>query len=553
MSLGENPDVAEYVIRDNRKSPNLKRAALVRLFGTGMDKKTCVVSVADISKIFLETETSHVKNYFYYTKIPENIIDRFSLEALLMTNKKETSEDKPKKREPNEFWFDESYSSRLALSLKDSTGQPSISDIVDKVKIKEKELLTNDKTLESSYSILKNYCENSLTVLSQKYAENFDEIRKEKDAFIQSLKTHKPRLSVTMKLVSRVPPFAGSGEMLRLGLDAWAYAMYDLLLGTLLAKKLNLNYNQDRKIMEETLDIIMNSQDEDGYWSVGKYDIAFQAIDTALMLEIIGMMKLCYPEIVIDRSAISKTSDFLRSCLKTVDSGDAKLSFSEVKNDIWRQNTLLSTCAVLHGLYKTNLILGNKREEIFNDQLFCQTLRYLVQLKSETGGFVKQGKFTEVETTALVTKLLLGKYNMKMNPDEIFGYTGIPFEPVKTIGYLQSSWKTLTEYLSQDHLNVTADAMHAALCCGVWPASSHMLEMLVEVSNLAQNHVSLIHDLDLVKLLKNKAGLRVLSNYQKIIKVIGTTHEVLFCIDIIDDYVKNPDSYWNRMFTLLTS
>lgn len=556
-------DPKEFIIRDEKSQPNLKKAVLLFIFYGDMKSGSKGLSISDISRIMLETQKSHVYNYFNLKrlgtgsdKVREGPIINLVVEAMLL--------EKSGSGQEKLYYLDQNYLLRLDRGTMNSEmGGLPVDEVIDLVRVQHDKLVGEYKDLSDCISDCTTYVHSSLNALQRNYQAFVDGLGGKRDNFVRSLKNHDPSVSRITKLFSRIA-VGDSHEILRWGLDAWAYGMYDQLLGHYLAKKLNLNFEMNRSLASQMLQIILDSQDEEGYWSVGHYERSLKVIDTALVTEVLSMYKKAFSDLEIPKERINKIKKFIEDSLETLGESENAVSFSSVKTPIERQNTILSTGSALICLYKCGVINGRPREEIIREENFVKLLRYLMKMQAKTGGFVKvepdylqrpkteESIAAELETTSLVSKALLGRYNLDLKPSEIRSLTGIDFDPLKAVGFMQSRWSTLEEYTSQINLNVVMDTIHAVMCCGCWPISSNALGWMRRMSTIASPWIEVVGT-DFLKLAQLQGGYELITKYRKAIKVIHTVHEMIFCLDIIRDYENNPSGYFERLSDTLNS
>lgn len=548
-------DPANYIIRDRGKTPNLKRAVLTFIFYNDAKSNSKGLSISDISRIMLEEQKSRVYNYFYPDKVGTGIITDLTLEAMIL-EKESSNRERP-------YYFDLNYRSRLDTGILNSDFGVPLEEIIRRIPAYHNELVGKYDELQICIDECTKYINSSLNALQRNYQAFVDGLGSKRDNFVKSLKNHDPSVSRITKLFSRIA-VGDSHEILRWGLDAWAYGMYDQLLGHYLAKKLNLNFEMNRSLASQMLQIILDSQDEEGYWSVGHYERSLKVIDTALVTEVLSMYKKAFSDLEIPKERINKIKKFIEDSLETRGESENAISFSSVKTPIERQNTILSTGSALICLYRCGLINGRPRDEIIKEENFVRLLRYLMKMQAETGGFVKaepdylqrqktdESIAAELETTSLICKALLGTYNLNLKPSEIHSLIGIDFDPMKAVGFMQSRWSTLEEYTSQNNLNVVMDTIHAAMCCGCWPISSNALGWMRRMSTIASPWIEVVGT-DFLKLAQLQGGYELITKYRKAIKVIHTVHEMIFCLDIIRDYENSHSGYFERLSEMLNS
>lgn len=529
---------------DRRNSINMKRIALANIFNVDhkVNPENPGLTIADISTIMFETQDIQVQNYFYYKLKRKEELPGTRLELLI-----DESED-------GSFRLNEHSSSYLPERLRSFAGPKMISEIFDVIRNLEKDELAADEKLNADLENIREDTDFGLSVITQNYEQFLDKVSgDERKKFVEGLKKRKPNISPYLKLISRAAP-AKTYELLRLGLDAWAYSIFDLLLAQQLAEKIGMKYRLDENVVRQTAQMIIESQHESlGSWAIGDYDYGFQTIDTGLVIQLLYLIKANFSNISIPESTLELARNFILKSIHTFDGKTGKISYCKVeRSGKTRQNTLLATGYALATLYRIHQM--KEKKNFLDEKIHSQLLRYLIELKDDTGAFrmTPDAEYADLESTSLITKSLLGKRNMNLTPEDIESATGLKFDPIKTLGYFQSQRSRVSEYIAQGDLNVAADTIHSTLCCGAIPLSTHIIEKMVEISKKSKDNFLLTKDYDFWAWFKSPASKwSTFTTYSIVIKSVHVIHESLFFLDLLDDYISDPSSYWTNLGELL--
>lgn len=530
---GSDPrQTAREILYDDRSAVNPKRLVILRALYAKNQSKTRGLSIQELKQILFELPSSTYAGYFKKDEIEnkKSNIDNLTLESLILQN-------------DSRFILDETFPDRFSIDFRNRHKHEKISDLVNYVNGEEKQLVS--KISDDTFETIKNDTEEGLGILSKNYTEFLSKLSaNEKDELILSIRKKDPTIFSLAKIIGVLPP-----EMYRLSIDVWGYSFYDILFAIHLKDKLGLNFDIDRKIIQENTEIILKSQNESGSWSVGNYEKSgFDVIDTGIVLELLYFIKSGFQEIKIPNKTIQNAQDFLRGSLSNL---DKNMKRSTVTHGFMRQNTLLSTGVACQSIWKTSILLQKPRERILHDEDFVATLRYLFSLRRDNGTFSKDADSDpDMESTVLITKMIFGKYNLNLLPRDINEILGIKVDPLKTVDFVQQRRSMVSEYLMQNHANVFADTIHALLSVGVWPTCHYMLD------GMAQATTKLKKDLQEAKKKKfwdwfSGNSFLPISYSTKATPSIHVLHESLNYLDIMDDYRKNPSSYWNRLSELL--
>lgn len=519
------------ILYDERNAINPKRLVILRSLYSKIHAENPGLTLQEIKQILFDLPSSSHGGYFKTSQVDnKSNMSALSLESLIVKN-------------DERFMLDQSFPDRFSVDFVNRHKHENLSDFVKYVDTREKRIVFD--LSDDAYEIIKKDTEEGLEILAKNYTEFLSKLTaNEKDELILSIRKKDPKIFSLAKIIGVMP-----AEMYRLSIDVWGYSFYDLLFAIHLKDKLGLNFDIDRKIIQENTEIILKSQNESGSWSVGDYEKSgFDVIDTGIILELLYFIKSEFREINVPNKTIQDAQDFLRSSLSVF---DKNMKRSVVEHGFMRQNTLLSTGAACQSICKTNILLKKSREQIFYDDDFVATLRYLFSLRRDNGTFSKDADSDpDMESTVLITKMIFGKYNLNLLPKDIKEMLGIRVDPLKTIDFVQQRRSTVSEYLMQNHANVFGDTIHALLTVGVWPTCHYMLDGMMQAT------AKLKQDLQEAKKKKfwdwfSGNSFLPISYSIKATPSIHVIHEALNYLDIMDDYRKNPNSYWDRLSELL--
>jgi len=524
------------MLRDSRQGPvNPKRLVVLKsLYSKNkIDQKG--LSLQEIKKILFDLPTSAYRGYFNPKKISNQKSDNLYLEALIQ-------------KQEEKYLLDKDFANRFTQNRIREIGT-SIDTLVKLADFREKEIISN-LPQESKYDQIKTETEKSIQIIAKNYAEFFEKMSdNDMSQLTRSLQEKDPYLFDKAKQIGSFFTM-DVGEYYRLALDMWGYTFYDILFANHLKDRLELDFNLDNSIIKNTAEIILESQDANGSWSMGKYEKSgFDVIDTAIIIELLYFLKLDFPSISIPKNSIEKAQEFLKNSLKT-DEKNSEMKLSSVEHSFMRQNTLLSTGCASQGMWKTNLMLKKSRSKTLHDKDLAGTLRYLLSLRK--GGAFSKEKNSEVdlESTTLITKMIFGRYNLNLTPKEINEISGTEIDPLDTVEFIQDRRSLVSDYLAQGHANVFADTLHALLTCGVWPSSYYVVNRLATVTKKAVETLQKAKEKNFWSWFEGKNWIPF-SYYPRVMPAIHVQHEALNCLEIIHDYKENPNSYWNRLSEML--
>lgn len=473
-----------------------------------------------ISKILFEQKTNHVDHYF----------------------NGETSYliDSDSKLGPLKF-IDWNNSPTKLYRLTEDSFLKIISDW-------EQNILIENKENRDKYTLLVNFVNFGLNLILKKYEEFFSKLSGEEISKIcNSIKQQKFQTSFGFKLLSKIIPQVDS--MSRLVLDALMYSAYCLVLGS----KYNLLLQNDVTIhtMEKITSLFLNSQGKNGAWALGDYDRFLMAKDTAMILYLLKEVKEVFPSIPLDKSKIKKSLEFLKDSMDDLVKDERETV--KLESEYMRQLGFYTSVQMIAGYYSAVKIL-DKDDDVFAHPFTKQFFIYLSKLEKHGGYARDYENKPDIETTSFVANTLLGENSFDLNDNEVSLLMEKEFSSMNIINFFNNNQKTIRDFLNKGQdLNVVTDSMSALLWCGVWPLSSQVMDMLVESCEKSRKELEKFKKIPLIEIQDGKMSvpLKLGPMYWNVMPSIHVLHQTLLCLNIINQYLKNPEGYWKKVESIL--
>lgn len=419
----------------------------------------------------------------------------------------------------------------------------------------EKQITTESKKYAVDMESIRAYVKFGLETILSKYDEFFKQFSEEQlQKMARSIRDRKFDKSTVYKIAEHIMPLQVNVEA-RLILDALTYSTYSLVLGYKLNKLKNENEKDTElpRVIVKIVKLLFESQGDDGAWALRNYDKNLMVKDTGLILFLLKEIHDVFPSITIDLELIKKSYKFI---LNILDNAVAKKEeVVKLETEYLLQVNLYTTVQMIAGYYSATKLLGLEESKVFEHPFVAGFFKYLSKLENNGGYSINEENEPDIETTSFITNVMLGQNAFGLSEKILEQWTSDKFSNLETIGYFQNNTKAITNFLNKSqHLNIVTDCMSALLWCGVWPLSSQILDMLVRTCTKARKDME---DFKKIPLFESKKGQIRLSihlspRYWNTITAVHVLHQSILCLMIINDYLDNPDAYWEKVMVLLS-
>ncbi len=538
-------ELSDYVkiARDNRKAFNPTRIPFVRIIRAKSEatRDTPWISKTDIFHLLYESEVGHIDDIFTNADKKQRMRAR-SIGEIQLEDVVKSSQRIVGGRKRVVFALDDSVFTRLPQDIKTNFPTLDWNALIHSLSIQESKITALSAPVRDDLASIRNFCKDAVQILSEKFLDVFDRITDNQlDNIVDDIRERRLGSSDLRPMLRKF--FPDAPQRFRLAFDAFVYSFYDIVLGFKLREYLELQRGGMPELITRILAKVLETQSKDGSWSFGAYEAGLQALDTGLVLSIAALAHQSLPGFSVDRNRLESANEFLRKSVEPLHSNDT-IYRCKIDNEFSRQNTLLATVFVLGSLVNIARMLQD--DEVERDPVVRGLTTYLMSLQDKTGGFSKNPRERpDVESTALAVRSLLSVDYEKFD-------VGKRLDLLKIISFFHSKNDVIEEYIAQGILNVPMDSIRALLLCGVWPFSSYLLERITWNIDKARAHFDFIRSLKMdSSLLAGPIFDTLLAKYPEIIASIHVLHESMYCLEIMMEYQKNPEKYWEKVVGIL--
>ena len=544
--------VVKPVIIDRRGVLRPEKIALIRFLSL-----TPNLRKVRLAELLYEDKIGHIDDYFklrdQYKKRDDRERARIAIiEGLTTKRAKEIKLlfDFFVRETGNTYSLDSFVFDRLPLEFRDTYKFSEMNDLLRGLSYWETRIVSEGSTFKRQVDELKHFIDLGLRAIVDKYQELIEGVPSDlRQTFLDVIRDSRSDVDSEERYWKEIYPRMPE-EFTRHFFEVWAKAIDVMVLGYKYGEIIQQSLFKSLEIVKIIRKNVasLESCHRDGTFGIPGYERSLVAKDVGLILRTLANIGECFPALRIDKRMVRQSRDFLTGTLESVN-GILCCPVKQMRPDYMRQITLNATLEALLGIHYASRLLGNLNGSTSETK---EIIRYILSLWTREGGFAmaRDVRKADMEATAFIIYTLLDKEQLFMNEQSIEKLTEWRMDCGRLIKYMYDNRKIIrAELIEKRYLHLPILYAHALLLCGVYPFSSHILDVISEVVREAEMQVEEIVKIPIWRTGGFTPEARIL--LPKILSTLNVLTHSIGCLCILTEYVDKPATYWDRISRLV--